>query len=58
MEDIVALQARKAALANAILDGGGNTALRFSAEDLDALLAPLPPAEGASDKGARRRRGE
>ncbi|WP_282276417.1 hypothetical protein [Stenotrophomonas sp. PS02297] len=44
MEDIVALQARKAALANAILDDGGNTALRFSAEDLDALLAPLPPA--------------
>ena len=43
-ERIAQMQERKAALAEAILDGGGSTGPRFSDEDLQALLAPLPGA--------------
>jgi len=38
----VALQERKAALAASILEEGGTSGPRFAAEDLEALLAPLP----------------
>lgn len=41
-ERIAEMQERKAALADTILDDGGNTGPRFSDEDLQALLAPLP----------------
>lgn len=47
-ERIVALQEHKAQLAESILGAGGKTAPRFDAEDLDALLAPLPPAVPAT----------
>jgi superfamily II DNA or RNA helicase len=40
-EKIVALQARKAALAEGILDGSGDAPLDLSPEDLDALFAPI-----------------
>ena len=43
-ERIADMQERKAALAQTILDGGGSTGPRFSDEDLQALLAPLPGA--------------
>ena len=43
-ERIAEMQERKAALAETILDGGGATGPRFSDEDLQALLAPLPGA--------------
>ena len=41
-EKIVVLQEKKAALADAILSADGATAVKFSAEDLEALLSPLP----------------
>jgi superfamily II DNA or RNA helicase len=41
-EKIVALQEKKAALAAAILSGDGANAVKFSADDLDGLLAPMP----------------
>lgn len=57
-ERIVALQERKAALADAILGEGGTAAPRFAAEDLEALLAPLPEtAPGPPPKPRRRRKG-
>jgi len=40
-ERIQALQQRKSALAQAVLDGGSSGALNFAQEDLDALFAPL-----------------
>jgi len=40
-EKIQSLQARKAELARAVLEGGSTQALRFDAEDLDALFAPI-----------------
>ncbi len=43
-ERIVAMQERKSALAEAILEGGSGAGPRFSDADLDALLAPLPGA--------------
>jgi len=56
-ERIVALQERKAALADAILGEGGTAAPRFAAEDLEALLAPLPEtAPGPPPKPRRRRK--
>ncbi len=49
-ERIAEMQERKAALADTILDGGGSTGPRFSDEDLEALLAPLPGAVPARRK--------
>ncbi len=40
-EKILALQERKAELAEAVLDGGSTQALRFDEEDLAELFAPL-----------------
>lgn len=40
-ERILALQARKAALAEGVLGADGAEAVKFTAADLDALLAPL-----------------
>ena len=40
-EKIVALQARKAALAQGILEGSGEAPLDLAPEDLDALFAPI-----------------
>ncbi|MFB9069450.1 DEAD/DEAH box helicase [Pseudofulvimonas gallinarii] len=40
-EKIQALQARKAELARAVLEGGSSQRLRFDQSDLDALFAPL-----------------
>jgi hypothetical protein len=52
-ERIAELQQRKAALADAILEGGGSSGPRFNDADLDALLASLP---GVAPKRARTRR--
>ena len=41
-EKIVVLQEKKAALADAILSADGAAAVKFSAQDLEGLLAPLP----------------
>jgi len=41
-EKIVALQDKKAALAEGILSEDGAAAVKFSGEDLDALFAPMP----------------
>lgn len=45
-ERIVALQERKAALADSILSDGASESAAFSSEDIEALLAPLPPLPG------------
>ncbi|YBJ27249.1 hypothetical protein V8P27_000542 [Stenotrophomonas maltophilia] len=50
-ERIAELQERKALLAESILEGGGSAGPRFSEEDVQALLAPLP---GLSAKRTRR----
>ncbi|MDR0576690.1 MAG: helicase [Candidatus Accumulibacter sp.] len=42
-EKILALQERKADLAEGILSADGNAAFKFGEDDLAALLAPLPP---------------
>ena len=44
-EKIVALQEQKAELANAILSSDGAGEIKFSESDIQALLAPLPPAK-------------
>ena len=41
-ERIVAMQDRKAALADSILREDAAGAAKFSAEDIEALLAPMP----------------
>ena len=41
-EKIVAMQAKKAALADAILSEDGASAVKFTAEDLAALFEPIP----------------
>ncbi|GHF67947.1 MULTISPECIES: DEAD/DEAH box helicase [Deinococcus] len=45
-ERILDLQARKAALARGILDGGLSDATQLSAQDLDRLFAPLADDDG------------
>ena len=50
-ERIAEMQERKAALADTILDDGGSAGPRFSDEDLQALLAPLPGAVGRKNGG-------
>ncbi|WP_350259841.1 DEAD/DEAH box helicase [Stenotrophomonas riyadhensis] len=54
-ERIAELQERKALLADSILEGGGSTGPRFSEEDVQALLAPLPglPAKRTRRPGRR-----
>jgi hypothetical protein len=44
-EKIVALQEKKAALAEGILSEDGAAAVKFSSADLDALFAPMPAME-------------
>ncbi|THF88726.1 ATP-dependent helicase [Deinococcus sp. KSM4-11] len=46
-ERILDLQARKASLARAVLDGGLSDATQLTAADLDRLFAPLEDGEGA-----------
>jgi SNF2 family DNA or RNA helicase len=41
-EKIVAMQGRKAALADSILSEDAAGATKFSSDDLDALFAPMP----------------
>jgi SNF2 family DNA or RNA helicase len=41
-EKIIALQVKKAALADSILSNDPANSAKFSAQDLDALFAPLP----------------
>lgn len=43
-EKIVAMQEQKAALANAILSEDGAGAVKFSADDIEALFEPIPAA--------------
>ena len=43
-EKIVAMQAKKAALADAILSEDGASAVKFTAEELAALFEPIPEA--------------
>jgi len=52
-ERIAELQERKAMLAESILEGGGSAGPRFSEEDVQALLAPLPGALPARRKAGR-----
>ena len=47
-EKIVALQEKKAGLANSILSEDGENAVKFSDEDLEALFAPIPTIESRS----------
>ena len=51
-EKIVAMQQQKAALANAILSDEATGAGKFSADDLEALFAPIPgvPAQSSGAK--------
>lgn len=46
-EKIVGMQEKKAALANAILSDDAAGTAKFSAEDWDALFAPVPDASHA-----------
>jgi SNF2 family DNA or RNA helicase len=43
-EKILSMQERKAALAAGILSEDARAVEKFSAEDIDALLAPIPDA--------------
>jgi SNF2 family DNA or RNA helicase len=54
-ERIAELQERKAMLAESILEGGGSAGPRFSEEDVQALLAPLPGAPAKRPGRAGRR---
>ena len=47
-EKIVALQEKKAELANSILSEDAENAVKFSDEDLEALFAPIPTIESRS----------
>ncbi len=53
-ERIAELQERKALLAESILEGGGSAGPRFSEEDVQALLAPLPGLPGKRPRRASR----
>ncbi|GHF97951.1 hypothetical protein GCM10017783_07330 [Deinococcus piscis] len=48
-ERILDLQARKAALASGVLDGGLSSAVQLTQDDLDALLAPLEAGDQGSE---------
>ena len=47
-EKIVAMQARKSALADSILSDDAANLVKFSPQDLEALMAPLPSLAGPS----------
>ncbi|SAL07049.1 SNF2-related protein [Caballeronia calidae] len=55
-EKIVALQEKKAALANAILSDDAASTAKFSADDLEALFEPIPgvPARSSAPKSGSR----
>jgi SNF2 family DNA or RNA helicase len=55
-EKIVALQEKKAALANAILSDDAASTVKFSADDLEALFEPIPgvPARSSAPKSGSR----
>jgi SNF2 family DNA or RNA helicase len=55
-EKIVALQEKKAALANAILSDDAASTVKFSAEDLEALCEPIPgvPARSSATTSSSR----
>jgi hypothetical protein len=53
-EKIVALQQKKAVLADSILSGDGAGAAKFSADDIDALFAPMPPISSGAMETARK----
>jgi SNF2 family DNA or RNA helicase len=55
-EKIVALQEKKAALANAILSDDAASTVKFSANDLEALFEPIPgvPAGSSAPKSGSR----
>ncbi|MDN7675573.1 DEAD/DEAH box helicase [Burkholderia oklahomensis] len=57
-EKIVALQEKKAALANAILSNDAAGTVKFSADDLEALFAPIPgvPARASAAQPRSRTR--
>ena len=55
-EKIVAMQEQKAALADAILSEDAAGAVKFSADDLDALFEPIPDAPPASSEAKPRSR--
>ncbi|NEX62458.1 DEAD/DEAH box helicase [Noviherbaspirillum galbum] len=56
-EKIVAMQERKAALADAILSESATGAAPFTAGDIDALLEPMPGEEGEAPKTRKKRTG-
>lgn len=47
-EKIVAMQEKKAALAEAILSDAAGSSVKFSAEDVEALFAPIPSISSAA----------
>jgi SNF2 family DNA or RNA helicase len=56
-EKIVALQEKKAVLADSILSEDAAGAVKFSVDDLDALFEPIPDVLPAADVGPRVRTG-
>ena len=56
-EKIVALQEKKALLADSILSEDAAGAVKFSADDLDALFEPIPVAVAAAPSRSRGRTG-
>ncbi|WP_028215509.1 DEAD/DEAH box helicase [Paraburkholderia mimosarum] len=56
-EKIVALQEKKAVLADSILSEDGAGAVKFSADDLDALFEPIPDVSPAAAARPRARTG-
>lgn len=54
-EKIIAMQENKAALAEAILSEDSPGAVKFSAEDVEALLEPIPVVPAARSSGGRRK---
>jgi hypothetical protein len=55
-EKIVVMQQQKAALADAILSEDVAGAVKFSADDLEALFEPIPAAPAASSSTMPRSR--
>jgi superfamily II DNA or RNA helicase len=53
-EKIVALQQKKAVLADSILSGDSAGVAKFSADDIDALFAPMPPVSSRAMEMARK----
>jgi len=55
-EKIVAMQAKKAALAEAILSDAAGSSVKFSADDVEALFAPIPPLSSTASATKTRSR--